>query len=97
MVFTILASITDTAVGAGYATLIALTVFFQASGFLTMATLRVVAGIFLDLGLKSMRVALHNGLHNLQSLRVSILVATVTTVTLGSTSKTKGEAIAIEL
>jgi hypothetical protein len=39
MVFTILASITYTAAGAGYATLIALTVFFEASRFFTMATL----------------------------------------------------------
>jgi hypothetical protein len=39
MVFTILASIADTAVGAGHATLIAFTVFFEAPGFLTMATL----------------------------------------------------------
>jgi hypothetical protein len=97
MVFTILASITYTAAGAGYATLIAFTVFFQASGFLTVATLRVVAGVFLDLGLESMWVALHYRLHNLQPLRVSILVATVTTVALRSTSKTKSKAIAIEL
>jgi hypothetical protein len=57
----------------------------------------VVASVFLDLGLESMWVALHNRLHNLQPFRVTILVATVTTVTLRSTSKTKGEAIAIEL
>lgn len=97
MVFTILASITYTAVGAGYATLIALAVFFEAPGFLTVATLRVVASVFLDLGLESMWVALHNRLHHLQPLRVTILVATVTTVALRSTSKTKGEAIAIKL
>jgi hypothetical protein len=64
-VFTILASITYAAVGAGYAALITLAVFFQASRFLAMTTLRVVASVFLDLWLESMWVALHNRLHNL--------------------------------
>ena len=77
--------------------MIALAVFFETSRFLAMATLSVLASVFLDLGLESMWVALHNRLHNLQPFRVTILVATVTTVTLRSTSKTKGEAIAIEL
>jgi hypothetical protein len=64
-VFTILASITYTAISAGYATLIALAVFFETSRFLAMATLSVLASVFLDLGLESVRVALHNRLHNL--------------------------------
>ena len=62
-----------------------------------MATLRVEASVFLDLGLESIRVALHNGLHSFQSLRVSILVTAVTTVAVRPTSETRSKAIAIEL
>ena len=62
-----------------------------------MATLGVLTGGFLDLWLESMWVALHNRLHHLQPLRVSILVTTVTTVALSATCKTKSEAITIEL
>ena len=97
MVFTILTALAYTAVCAGHTTLIAFTVFFQASRFLTMAALWVVACVFLDFRLESSGVALHNWLHSFHSLRVSILVAAVTTVAVRPTSETRGKAIAIEL
>lgn len=93
---TIFTAFAGTLICACDATLVTFTILFEASTLFAMASLRVLLGVLMYLGLECMRVSLHNGFHDFLPFLVVIFIAAVIAVALGTTALTEGKAIAIE-
>lgn len=81
---TVLTAIADAFVCTKYSALVALAVLFEAARLLAMTSLGMVASLFCDLGFESLRVPLKDWIYCSISFHVSISVAAILAIAVGT-------------
>jgi len=85
-IYTIFASIASASLCTSYAILIAFAVLLKAARLFTMTAFAMLASGLLNLRLESMGVSIHYGVHGILAIIVSLVVAAVGAVAIGTTA-----------
>lgn len=96
VILTIFAPFTLTAICASHSALVAFTIFFETSRFLTVTTLRMEARVFLNLRFEGMWIAFNYGLHDFLPLLIALFITAVSAVAVWTATQAKSKAITIE-